>query len=280
MLPRLRPAVVVGFGGYPTIPPLLAASVARHSDADPRAERGDGPRQPDAGAARPRHRDRLCRHSRSRSGDWPAKATHTGNPVRPAVIAAAATPYPPLDTGGPLQLLVFGGSQGARVMADIVPPAHRKARAALADAAEDRAAGARGGPAARPRHLCEAAGRLRRGAVLQRPAGAHGGEPSRGVALGGVDRRRTCRDRPPGHPRPAAACARPGSARQRRRADGCGRRDPPRSGGIHPRAARDRDRGLGRGRPAASPPWRRPPRRPVRSTPPTGSPIWCCGWRV
>jgi UDP-N-acetylglucosamine--N-acetylmuramyl-(pentapeptide) pyrophosphoryl-undecaprenol N-acetylglucosamine transferase len=51
-----------------------------------------------------------------------AKATHTGNPVRPAVIAAATTPYPPL-IDGTLRLLVFGGSQGARVMADIVPSA-------------------------------------------------------------------------------------------------------------------------------------------------------------
>jgi UDP-N-acetylglucosamine--N-acetylmuramyl-(pentapeptide) pyrophosphoryl-undecaprenol N-acetylglucosamine transferase len=50
-----------------------------------------------------------------------AKATLTGNPVRPAVVAAAATPYPaPLQ---PLHLLVFGGSQGARIMADIVPQA-------------------------------------------------------------------------------------------------------------------------------------------------------------
>ena len=65
----------------------------------------------------------------------------TGNPVRPAVIAAAATPYPPLDNGGPLQLLVFGGSQGARLMAEMVPPSHRRARPPFADAVEDRAAG-------------------------------------------------------------------------------------------------------------------------------------------
>ena len=52
-----------------------------------------------------------------------AKATHTGNPVRPAVIEASSTPYPALDTTGPLQLLVFGGSQGAKVMSDIVPHA-------------------------------------------------------------------------------------------------------------------------------------------------------------
>jgi UDP-N-acetylglucosamine--N-acetylmuramyl-(pentapeptide) pyrophosphoryl-undecaprenol N-acetylglucosamine transferase len=53
--------------------------------------------------------------------DLAAKATLTGNPVRPAVVAAAAIAYP--GTGDPLRLLVFGGSQGARVMADIVPAA-------------------------------------------------------------------------------------------------------------------------------------------------------------
>jgi UDP-N-acetylglucosamine--N-acetylmuramyl-(pentapeptide) pyrophosphoryl-undecaprenol N-acetylglucosamine transferase len=50
-----------------------------------------------------------------------ARATYTGNPVRPAVVEAAATPYPDLD--GPLAVLSFGGSQGARVMADVVPAA-------------------------------------------------------------------------------------------------------------------------------------------------------------
>jgi UDP-N-acetylglucosamine--N-acetylmuramyl-(pentapeptide) pyrophosphoryl-undecaprenol N-acetylglucosamine transferase len=52
-----------------------------------------------------------------------AKATRTGNPVRPAVIAAAMTPYAAPEGTGPLRLLAFGGSQGARIMADVVPPA-------------------------------------------------------------------------------------------------------------------------------------------------------------
>src|SRR5262249_31069582 len=52
-----------------------------------------------------------------------AKATHTGNPIRPAVTAAAATPYAPPTPDGTLRLLVFGGSQGARVLADVVPDA-------------------------------------------------------------------------------------------------------------------------------------------------------------
>jgi UDP-N-acetylglucosamine--N-acetylmuramyl-(pentapeptide) pyrophosphoryl-undecaprenol N-acetylglucosamine transferase len=52
-----------------------------------------------------------------------AKATLTGNPVRPMVIAAAVTPYAEPAASGSLRLLVFGGSQGARVMADVVPAA-------------------------------------------------------------------------------------------------------------------------------------------------------------
>jgi UDP-N-acetylglucosamine--N-acetylmuramyl-(pentapeptide) pyrophosphoryl-undecaprenol N-acetylglucosamine transferase len=51
------------------------------------------------------------------------KATFTGNPVRSVVIAAAATPYGSPAAGGPFTLLVFGGSQGARIMSDIVPAA-------------------------------------------------------------------------------------------------------------------------------------------------------------
>ena len=125
MLPRLRPGGGCRLRRLSDHSAAARRDAARHSDADPRAERGDGPRQPDAGAARARHRDRLSRHSR-RDPALAGKATHTGNPVRPAVIAAAATPYPPLDAGGTLRLLVFGGSQGARVMADIVPPAIEK----------------------------------------------------------------------------------------------------------------------------------------------------------
>jgi UDP-N-acetylglucosamine--N-acetylmuramyl-(pentapeptide) pyrophosphoryl-undecaprenol N-acetylglucosamine transferase len=52
-----------------------------------------------------------------------AKATHTGNPIRPMVILAATRAYAPPEPNGPLHLLVFGGSQGARVMSDIVPAA-------------------------------------------------------------------------------------------------------------------------------------------------------------
>jgi UDP-N-acetylglucosamine--N-acetylmuramyl-(pentapeptide) pyrophosphoryl-undecaprenol N-acetylglucosamine transferase len=47
----------------------------------------------------------------------------TGNPVRPAVRAAASVAYPERLAGDTFRLLVFGGSQGARFMSDLVPPA-------------------------------------------------------------------------------------------------------------------------------------------------------------
>jgi UDP-N-acetylglucosamine--N-acetylmuramyl-(pentapeptide) pyrophosphoryl-undecaprenol N-acetylglucosamine transferase len=51
------------------------------------------------------------------------KIVHTGNPVRPAVIAAARAAYPSALERDKMHLLVFGGSQGARVMSDVVPAA-------------------------------------------------------------------------------------------------------------------------------------------------------------
>jgi UDP-N-acetylglucosamine--N-acetylmuramyl-(pentapeptide) pyrophosphoryl-undecaprenol N-acetylglucosamine transferase len=121
-LPRIRPAVVVGFGGYPSIPPVLAASlrgiptlIHEQNGVMGRANRFLAPR---VTAIATGFADVL-----EQQPALATKATHTGNPVRPAVVAAAATPYPPLDATGPLHLLVFGGSQGARAMSEIVPPA-------------------------------------------------------------------------------------------------------------------------------------------------------------
>ena len=120
LLRRLRPAAVIGFGGYPTIPPLLAAVlggiptvVHEQNGVLGRANRLLAHRV-----------QAIATGFRGLLADDPrlaAKVTHTGNPIRPAVVEAAAVPYP--DAHGPLRILVFGGSQGARVMAEVVPPA-------------------------------------------------------------------------------------------------------------------------------------------------------------
>lgn len=116
---RLKPAIVVGFGGYPTVPPVFAAAlmgvptmVHEQNAVIGRANRFL------AGRVRA-----IATGFAEVGGLTPAQAakcTQVGNPVRPAVIEAAS-PYP--EPEGRLNLLVFGGSQGARVMADIVPPA-------------------------------------------------------------------------------------------------------------------------------------------------------------
>ena len=130
VLGDVKPMAVVGFGGYPTIPPLLAASlrgiptiIHEQNAVMGRANRflagrvtaiATGFRElplPDAAFA--------------------SKTTWVGNPVRPAVALAASTPYESPEPGGPLRLLVFGGSQGARVMAEIVPAAIHQLEPAL-----------------------------------------------------------------------------------------------------------------------------------------------------
>jgi UDP-N-acetylglucosamine--N-acetylmuramyl-(pentapeptide) pyrophosphoryl-undecaprenol N-acetylglucosamine transferase len=114
LIGRLKPAAVVGFGGYPSVPPVLAATMLRIPTVlhEQNAVMGRA------------NRFLAGRVSRVATGFPIGGATvHVGNPVRAAVIEAAKADWPPLTPGGPLHLLVFGGSQGARVMGEIVPPA-------------------------------------------------------------------------------------------------------------------------------------------------------------
>jgi UDP-N-acetylglucosamine--N-acetylmuramyl-(pentapeptide) pyrophosphoryl-undecaprenol N-acetylglucosamine transferase len=136
LLKRIGAAAVVGFGGYPSIPPSLAALslgsrrprlVLHEQNAVlGRANRFMAARA-DALA--------LSHASTTRVPDG-ARVTVTGNPVRPAVAALAGEAYPPAD--GALRLLVIGGSLGARIFADLIPaaiaelPADLRARLVIA----------------------------------------------------------------------------------------------------------------------------------------------------
>jgi UDP-N-acetylglucosamine--N-acetylmuramyl-(pentapeptide) pyrophosphoryl-undecaprenol N-acetylglucosamine transferase len=120
LIRRIEPCAVIGFGGYPTIPPVMAAvwgrvpSLIHDSNAViGRANRLLAPRVTAIATTFP---DMFAN-----APHLAAKATITGNPLRPAVLAAAAVPYPTLTD--PLRILVTGGSQGARIMADVVPAA-------------------------------------------------------------------------------------------------------------------------------------------------------------
>ena len=113
-----RPAVVVGFGGYPTIPALSAAFLTRR----PRMiHEQNGVLGRVNKLFAPRVQKVAC-------GTWPTTlpagvvGEHTGNPVRAAVMERAGAGYiAPGDY--PMSVVVIGGSQGARILSDVVPEA-------------------------------------------------------------------------------------------------------------------------------------------------------------
>jgi UDP-N-acetylglucosamine--N-acetylmuramyl-(pentapeptide) pyrophosphoryl-undecaprenol N-acetylglucosamine transferase len=122
LIRRLKPKAVVGFGGYPTLPPLLAArlsgtpGIIHEANAVlGRANRFLSGRVSAIATSLPGVLDR--------DPALAPKTTTVGTPMRPAILAAAAVPFVAPNPAGPFRLLVVGGSQGARVMADIVPDA-------------------------------------------------------------------------------------------------------------------------------------------------------------
>jgi UDP-N-acetylglucosamine--N-acetylmuramyl-(pentapeptide) pyrophosphoryl-undecaprenol N-acetylglucosamine transferase len=130
LLLRLRPVAVVGFGGYPTLPPVLAAWLLRiprivheQNAVMGRANRLLAARASAIATGYP--------GVLSRQPELAIKAVHTGNPVRAAVREAAARAYEAPTEAKPFHLLVFGGSQGARIMSEIVPGAIERCATAI-----------------------------------------------------------------------------------------------------------------------------------------------------
>ena len=121
VLRRHRPSVVVGFGGYPSAPTVLAASRAgipvllhEQNALLGRVNRWLAGRAATIATGFPRQ---------AAPGQDGSRIVVTGNPVRPAISAKAAVPFPAPDGEGRLTLLVLGGSQGARVFSELIPAA-------------------------------------------------------------------------------------------------------------------------------------------------------------
>jgi UDP-N-acetylglucosamine--N-acetylmuramyl-(pentapeptide) pyrophosphoryl-undecaprenol N-acetylglucosamine transferase len=122
ILRRLAPAAVIGFGGYPSLPTMLAAISLRLPTLlhEQNAVLGRANRllAPWVG----RIATGFPAVERLRPADR-ARAVHTGNPVRATILARADAPYRPPEPGETVEVLVLGGSQGAHVFAELVPPA-------------------------------------------------------------------------------------------------------------------------------------------------------------
>ncbi|WP_062227796.1 undecaprenyldiphospho-muramoylpentapeptide beta-N-acetylglucosaminyltransferase [Aureimonas frigidaquae] len=121
LLRALKPDVTIGFGGYPSVPPVLAATQAgwpsmihEQNAVMGRANRFLAKRVRTIAAGIPLD---------SAPAELAAKIVVTGNPVRPAVLSAAQAPYAPSGPGDPFHLVVFGGSQGASFFSQALPAA-------------------------------------------------------------------------------------------------------------------------------------------------------------
>ena len=120
ILQKLKPDVVVGFGGYPSFPPIIAASRLKIPCC-----------VHDQNAIMGRANRVLSRFVDAVASSFPklaglperakAKLVVTGNPVRDLVMAERAARYPEMGADKPFNILVFGGSQGARFFAEFMP---------------------------------------------------------------------------------------------------------------------------------------------------------------
>jgi UDP-N-acetylglucosamine--N-acetylmuramyl-(pentapeptide) pyrophosphoryl-undecaprenol N-acetylglucosamine transferase len=122
LISRLKPLAVIGFGGYPSVPPVLAGWALRRptlvheqNGVLGRANRLLAPLSHGLATG--------FAEVKAIAPSVMAKTHLVGNPVRPAVLEVANTPYHPPEPGKPIRLLVTGGSQGARVMSEVVPRA-------------------------------------------------------------------------------------------------------------------------------------------------------------
>ncbi len=120
-LKRLKPRAVVGFGGYPSIPTMIAAArlglktvIHEQNAVLGRANRFLAPRAGRIATAF----DTVA----SLREEDAVRTVRTGNPVRSEVIEKSR-PYAAPGAEGPIEILVTGGSQGASVFGEIIPPA-------------------------------------------------------------------------------------------------------------------------------------------------------------
>ncbi|WP_417794419.1 undecaprenyldiphospho-muramoylpentapeptide beta-N-acetylglucosaminyltransferase [Terasakiella pusilla] len=132
LLGKMGPRVVVGFGGYASVPTMIAASLGGYASMihEQNAVLGRANR-----LLAPKVK-RICT-SYARvdhiGGVDSSKVNFTGMPVRANIIDVRNTPYPVLDETSPIEVLVLGGSQGAQVFSDVLPEAFGKLPTSLQD---------------------------------------------------------------------------------------------------------------------------------------------------
>ncbi|MEO1703176.1 MAG: undecaprenyldiphospho-muramoylpentapeptide beta-N-acetylglucosaminyltransferase [Pseudomonadota bacterium] len=118
LMKSIMPKVVIGFGGYPTVPPLISAhGLCPTIIHEQNAVMGR------ANKLLSKRVTAIAGGFLQAEGEHADKIVVTGNPVRPAVLEAAKAPYDAPDGDSALNVVVFGGSQGASFFSQIMPSA-------------------------------------------------------------------------------------------------------------------------------------------------------------
>lgn len=120
IMAETKPKAVIGFGGYPTIPPVLAglargipAAIHEQNSVMGRANRFLAPMVKAVAIS--------VEDTKFLDEKLEKKSFLTGSPLRENVLAIRGSMYQPPQPGQPLNLLVFGGSQGAKYFSDVMP---------------------------------------------------------------------------------------------------------------------------------------------------------------
>ena len=116
----LKPKAVVGFGGYPTIPPMLAA-LARGIPSMIHEQNSVMGRANRFLATMVKAIAISFEDTKFLEGKLTEKSYVTGTPLRDAILELRGGTFQPPQPGQPLNLLCFGGSQGARFFSDVMP---------------------------------------------------------------------------------------------------------------------------------------------------------------
>jgi UDP-N-acetylglucosamine--N-acetylmuramyl-(pentapeptide) pyrophosphoryl-undecaprenol N-acetylglucosamine transferase len=119
---QYKPAVVVGFGGYPSLPPLWAATRLR-IPAIIHEQNAVLGRANKLMASRVDAIATSFEKVFKVSPEAEVKVVLTGNPVRQLALNFVKATYPAISATSPLRIVIFGGSQGARFFSDVMPDA-------------------------------------------------------------------------------------------------------------------------------------------------------------
>ena len=122
LIRREKPNIVIGFGGYPSVPAVFAAQMRRVPTGlhEQNAVLGKANKFL---ASKARFIALSLAPQEELTGRTARKMVVTGNPVRPEIIALKDVPYPAIEPDGHINIFVMGGSLGATVFSEVVPKA-------------------------------------------------------------------------------------------------------------------------------------------------------------